>query len=179
MRAVCSGFAMQPWRFTAGEIVGVAGIEGSGQYELLRVLAGRLAPTAGTVRTPNRIGFVPEDRLRDALVPSMTLVENFALKDAGASRGTLAWSAYEDRAAKVVREHDVRASGIHATAGALSGGNQQKFVLGRELEGSPDALIVENPTRGLDIRAAAHIIAELRAARAAGVARRGVFERSR
>ncbi len=153
-----------------GEIVGVAGIEGSGQYELLRVLAGRLAPSTGTVRTPSRIGFVPEDRLRDALVPSMTLVENFALKDTGASRGTLAWVSYEDRAANVVREHDVRASSIHAVAGALSGGNQQKFVLGRELEGSPDALIVENPTRGLDIRAAAHIIGELRAARAAGVA---------
>jgi simple sugar transport system ATP-binding protein len=154
----------------AGEIVGVAGIEGSGQYELLRVLAGRLVPTAGTARIPSRVGFVPEDRLRDALVPSMTLVENFALKDTGSSRGTLAWSSYEDRASRVMHDHDVRASGVHAMAGALSGGNQQKFVLGRELEGSPDALIVENPTRGLDIRAAAHIVAELRAARAAGVA---------
>jgi general nucleoside transport system ATP-binding protein len=154
----------------AGEVVGVAGIEGSGQYELLRVLAGRLAPSAGTVRTPSRTGFVPEDRLRDALISSMTLVENFALKDTGSSRGTLAWPSYEDRATRVVREHDVRASGVHALAGELSGGNQQKFVLGRELEGSPDALIVENPTRGLDIRAAAHVIAELRSACAAGVA---------
>ena len=154
----------------SGEIVGIAGIEGSGQYELLRVIAGRVEAAAGSVRIPNRIGFVPEDRLRDALIPSMSLVENFALKDAGATRGTLAWPTYEDRANAVIREHDVRASGVHSTAGALSGGNQQKFVLGRELEGSPDALIVENPTRGLDIRAAAHVIAELRAARAAGVA---------
>ena len=154
----------------AGEIVGVAGIEGSGQQELLRVLAGRLAPTAGVVRIPNRIGFVPEDRLRDALVPSMTLAENFALKEAGASHGTLAWRSYEGRAGEVLRKHDVRAAGVHSAAGALSGGNQQKFVFGRELEGLPDALVVENPTRGLDIRAAAHVLAELRSARAAGVA---------
>jgi simple sugar transport system ATP-binding protein len=154
----------------SGEIVGIAGVEGSGQYELLRVLAGRLAPTSGMARTPDRLGFVPEDRLRDALVPSMTLVENFALKDAGGSRGTFAWDSYEDRAKSVVREHDVRANGVRARAGALSGGNQQKFVLGRELEGSPEALVVENPTRGLDIRAAAHVISELRSARAAGVA---------
>jgi simple sugar transport system ATP-binding protein len=154
----------------SGEIVGIAGVEGSGQHELLRVLAGRLAPTSGMARTPDRLGFVPEDRLRDALVPSMTLVENFALKDAGGSRGTFAWDSYEDRAASVVREHDVRAHDVRAQAGALSGGNQQKFVLGRELEGSPEALVVENPTRGLDVRAAAHVISELRSARAAGVA---------
>jgi ABC-type uncharacterized transport system ATPase subunit len=154
----------------AGEIVGVAGIEGSGQHELLRVLAGRRAPSTGTARTPPRVGFVPEDRLRDALIPSMTLVENLALKEAASAHGTLSWNSYDARAVATVREHDVRASSVHSHAGALSGGNQQKFVLGRELEGLPDALIVENPTRGLDIRAAAHVIAELRAARDAGVA---------
>ncbi|HXD21733.1 MAG TPA: ATP-binding cassette domain-containing protein, partial [Gemmatimonadaceae bacterium] len=65
----------------AGEIVGIAGVEGSGQRELLRVIAGRLRPGRGRVGLPARIGFVPEDRLRDALIPAMTLVENFALKD--------------------------------------------------------------------------------------------------
>jgi general nucleoside transport system ATP-binding protein len=154
----------------AGEIVGIAGVEGSGQRELLRVMAGRLAPTNGRVRSPAFIGFVPEDRLRDALIPAMTLVENFALKEAGAARGRVRWTSYQSRAQTAIAEHDVRASSTDSTAGELSGGNQQKFVLGRELEGSPAALVVENPTRGLDIRAAAHVLAELRAARASGVA---------
>ena len=154
----------------SGEIVGVAGVEGSGQRELLRVLAGRAAPDRGSVRIPARIGFVPEDRLRDALIPAMTLVENFALKDAGESRGSMPWVAYASRAQSAITAHDVRTSGVDSTAGALSGGNQQKFVLGRELDGSPALLVVENPTRGLDIRAAAHVLEELRAARAAGVA---------
>ena len=154
----------------AGEIVGVAGVEGSGPHELLRVLAGRLEPDAGSVRLPGRIGFVPADRLRDALIPSMTLVENLALKDAGDSRGTMPWVSYRSRTTATIREHDVRAAGALTPAAALSGGNQQKFVLGRELEGLPEALVVENPTRGLDIRATEHVLNELRAARAAGVA---------
>ena len=153
-----------------GEIVGIAGVEGSGQHELLRVLAGRLAPDSGIVRVPSRIGFVPEDRLRDALVPTMSLVENLALKDAGTLRGTMRWSDYVARAETAVRDHDVRSSGVASTIGALSGGNQQKFVLARELDGSPEALIAENPTRGLDIRATAHVLAELQSARARGVA---------
>jgi general nucleoside transport system ATP-binding protein len=154
----------------AGEIVGVAGVDNAGQHELLQVLAGRLIPTRGRAQIPRSIGFVPEDRLRDALIPTMTLVENLALKEAGVARGTTSWTSYEARALAVVRQHDVRTSGGDALAGALSGGNQQKFVLGRELEGRPEALIVENPTRGLDVRAAAHVLAELRAARSAGVA---------
>ena len=154
----------------AGEIVGIAGVEGSGQHELLRVLAGRLSAESGTVRLPSRIGFVPEDRLRDALIPSMTLTENFALKDAGRASGVVHWDSYSARARSAIRDHDVRTSGPESLASALSGGNQQKFVLGRELDGAPQALVVENPTRGLDIRAAAHVLSALRAARAAGVA---------
>ncbi len=154
----------------AGEIVGIAGVEGSGQHELLRVLAGRLAPDGGGVRLPARIGFVPEDRLRDALIPTMTLVENLALKEAGSARGSVRWTSYEARALGTIRKHDVHTSGVCSLASALSGGNQQKFVLGRELEGSPDALVVENPTRGLDIRATSLVLAELRSARASGVA---------
>ena len=154
----------------AGEIVGIAGVEGSGQHELLRVLAGRLAPDEGAVRVPTRIGFAPEDRLRDALIPAMTLVENLALKEAGAAQGPMRWNSYGVRALAIVRDHDVRASGVSSLAGALSGGNQQKFVLARELEGSPEALVVENPTRGLDIRATSHVLAALRTARLSGVA---------
>ncbi|HEY4659640.1 MAG TPA: ATP-binding cassette domain-containing protein, partial [Gemmatimonadaceae bacterium] len=154
----------------SGEIVGVAGVEGAGHAELLRVLAGRLSPAAGTVRLPRRIGFVPEDRLRDALIPTMTLVENFALRDAGLARGIMPWSQYVARTHAAVRAHDVRSGEVTSSAATLSGGNQQKFVLARELEDASDALIVEHPTRGLDIRAAADVLARLRAARSAGVA---------
>ena len=154
----------------AGEIVGIAGIEGSGQRELVRVLAGRLAPSVGTARIPSHVGFVPEDRLRDALIPAMSLVENLALKEAGSARGVMNWSGIELRARDVVRDYDVRTGSVDLSAASLSGGNQQKFVLGRELDASPDALVVENPVRGLDIRAAAHVAGALRAARAAGVA---------
>ena len=91
----------------SGEIVGVAGVEGSGHHELLRVLAGRLSPSDGSVRIPARTSFVPEDRLRDALIPSMTLVENLALKDAGTARGRMPWKEYARRAEATVRAHDV------------------------------------------------------------------------
>jgi simple sugar transport system ATP-binding protein len=154
----------------AGEIVGVAGVEGSGHHELLQLLACRRVPSSGDVTTPRTIGFVPEDRLRDALIPEMSLVENLALKESGGARGILPWDSYALRAATTVQTYDVRTSGADAAAGSLSGGNQQKFVLGRELEGPPAALVVENPTRGLDIRATAHVLAELRRARNAGVA---------
>jgi simple sugar transport system ATP-binding protein len=154
----------------AGEVVGVAGVEGAGQHELLHTLAGRLVPDVGHVQLPVRIGFVPEDRLHDALIPEMTLVENVALKEAGEARGMLRWNAYSGRTSTIIDANDVRATGGSSFASALSGGNQQKFILGRELEGAPEALIVENPTRGLDIRAIAHVMKRLRDARVAGVA---------
>ena len=100
----------------------------------------------------------------------MTMTENFALKEAGVARGTMPWKAYEARTLATIRAHDVRVRGVVTTVSALSGGNQQKFVVGREFEGKPAALVVENPTRGLDLRAAANVLAQLRSARAAGVA---------
>lgn len=153
----------------SGEIVGIAGVEGAGQWELLRVLAGRIAPATGAVRLPEHIGFVPEDRLRDAIISSMSLTENMALPRAGTLRGTVPWSTFAERAHAVVRRHDVRPPDA-PTAGALSGGNQQKFVLGRELDGAPAALVAENPTRGLDIRATSDILSRIRDARDAGCA---------
>lgn len=154
----------------AGEIVGVAAVEGSGQAELLRLLAGRLTPTVGRVIVPATVAFVPADRHRDAVVLEMGLVENLALKGAGAAHGWTRWAALRERLTTVMSRFDVRASGPDATMRALSGGNQQKFVLARELGDHPPALVVENPTRGLDIRAAADILARLRAARTAGLA---------
>lgn len=154
----------------AGEIVGIVGVEGAGQHELLRAIAGRTPPAGGTLHIPARIGFVPEDRQRDGLVLPFTLVENIALRDAGAARGLLPWRAIAARTTSLVAQYAVRAQHVTMPAAALSGGNQQKLVLARELEGDPDALIVENPTRGLDIAATAAIHARLLAARDAGCA---------
>jgi simple sugar transport system ATP-binding protein len=159
----------------AGELVGVAAVEGSGQHELLRLLAGRLAPAAGTLERPARVAFVPEDRHRDALLVAAPLVENLALAGAGARRGRVPWGALAARVAALADGFDVRGGSAATPAGALSGGNQQKFVVARELAGDADgdvpALVVaENPTRGLDIRASAAVRARLLAARDVGAA---------
>jgi simple sugar transport system ATP-binding protein len=154
----------------SGEIVGVAGVEGAGQRELLWALAGRLAPAEGVLERPPEVGFVPEDRQRDALVLDFTLRENVALRGAGARRGRTPWGRIAERTARLLPEHDVRASGPETRARTLSGGNQQKLVLARELDGEPAALVAENPTRGLDVRAADTVQARLRAARDAGTA---------
>jgi simple sugar transport system ATP-binding protein len=154
----------------AGEIVGVAGVEGSGVHELLRLLAGRLRPTSGTAVVPSVVGFVPEDRLRDALIEDFTLTENLALRGAGARRGRLDWSALAEQTRGVMQRHDVRAPTGAVRAGALSGGNQQKFVVGRELDETPPLVVAESPVRGLDIQATDHVLRELAACAEAGSA---------
>lgn len=153
-----------------GEIIGVAAVEGSGQRELLRLLAGRLVPTHGTVSLPESVAFIPEDRHRDALVLEMTLVENVALRSLGQRRGRVPWDALRHDTETILADFDVRTTGTGARADALSGGNQQKLVLGRELATRPALVIAENPTRGLDIRATAAVQAQLRTARDAGSA---------
>ena len=156
----------------AGELVGVAAVEGSGQHELLRLLAGRLAPAAGTLERPARVAFIPEDRHRDALLVDAPLTENLALAGAGTRRGRVPWRALAARTAALAAAFDVRGGGPASPAGVLSGGNQQKFVVARELagvaDGEPALIVAENPTRGLDIRASAAVRARLRAARDAG-----------
>jgi ABC-type uncharacterized transport system ATPase subunit len=141
-----------------GEVLGVLGVEGSGQHELLRVLAGRLPVGAGRLTRPVRVGFVPEDRLWDALIPSMSLTENFVLATAESLRGSIDWAARRVETAAALAAHEVVAAGPESAAAALSGGNQQKFVVGRERAVAPAALVAENPTRGLDIRAAARVL---------------------
>jgi simple sugar transport system ATP-binding protein len=154
----------------AGEILGVAGVEGAGQHELLRALARRLRPTSGSLRAPERIGFIPEDRHRDALVMDFSLAENVALAGAGTARGRIDWSAIERRTGELVEHYGIVASGVRAPASSLSGGNQQKLVLARELDGTPRALVAENPTRGLDIAATAALQRQLLEARDGGMA---------
>jgi simple sugar transport system ATP-binding protein len=153
-----------------GEIVGVVGVEGSGQRELLRALAGRLAPLAGTVERPGEVGFVPEDRHHDALLLDFPLTANVAVRGAGRRRGRARWATWARVTGELLASHDVRAPGPAVPVRTLSGGNQQKLVLGRELRGEVRAVVVENPTRGLDIRATADVHRRLRAARDAGAA---------
>ncbi len=154
----------------AGEILGVAGVEGAGQRELLRALAGRIRPAGGSLDTPGRVGFVPEDRHRDALILDFSLDENVALSEAGTASGRTPWRRIRERARELIATHDVRATGVRQPARTLSGGNQQKLVLARELAAGAKALVLENPTRGLDVRAAAAVHERLREARQAGVA---------
>jgi ABC-type uncharacterized transport system ATPase subunit len=153
-----------------GEIVGVAGIEGSGQRELLRALAGRLPASAGRLTLPASVGFVPDDRHHEGLVLDMSLAENFALRGAGARRGRMRWSEITASTAAAMARFDVRAAGPTVRAATLSGGNQQKLILARELDGPPPALVAENAGRGLDVRALADVQHELLDARANGVA---------
>ena len=154
----------------AGEIVGLGGVAGAGVHELLRALTGHLPIATGSLDRPAHVGFIPEDRQREALALSLTITENVALRGAGTRRGLMNWSAIREQARRLVRDFDVRAPGVELPASVLSGGNQQKLVLARELSGNPDLLIVENPTRGLDLRAASAIHARLRAARDGGAA---------
>src|SRR5215207_73957 len=159
---------------TAGEIVGVAGVEGGGQRELLRALAGRLPVAAGTLHRPLAVGFVPEDRHRDAVLVERPLVENVALRGAGVRRGVMNWRGVEARTESLMRAFDVRGTSARAPMRTLSGGNQQKLVLARELTADgiagERAIVVENPTRGLDVRATRDVHARLRAARDEGAA---------
>ena len=153
----------------AGEILGVAALEGSASW-LLRILAGRLSPTEGQCAVPDQIGFIAEDRRHDSLVPGFSLYENVAVKNSGRRTGIMRWPDIREQTATLVKRFDVRASGIDMRAQNLSGGNQQKLVLGRELAYNPVAVVAENPTRGLDINASEMIHDHLRQARDAGTA---------
>jgi simple sugar transport system ATP-binding protein len=154
----------------AGEILGVAGVEGSGYRELLRVLAGRLAPTNGRASVPAEVAFVPEDRHREALAPEESIVNNVALRGAGARRGMMVPSTLAAAATRLVQEYGIVATDVRAPVTSLSGGNQQRLVVARELDGDPPLIVVENPTRGLDVAAATLVRRLLRDATTRGVA---------
>lgn len=154
----------------AGEILGIAAVEGSGQHELMRLLAGRLAPTTGEVTLAQTIGFIPEDRHRDAMALDMTLVENVALRGLSTRRGRMDWPGLRRTTDALLARFDVRAAGPFTAGRELSGGNQQKLILARELADHPAMVVAENPTRGLDIRATAAVHTQLRAARDSGSA---------
>jgi simple sugar transport system ATP-binding protein len=152
----------------AGEVVGVAGVEGAGHRELLRLLAGRARASSGSVIVTGDIGFIPEDRHHDALVLEFSQSENVALRGSGARTGLMDWNSERERTERLAKEFDVRGGSPRDPVRDLSGGNQQKLVLGRELDGGPMLVVAENPTRGLDIRATRDVHARLREAAANG-----------
>ena len=177
----------------AGEIVGIAGVSGNGQRELLFALSGedtRAAPHsieldgqavgASDPQARRALGlhFVPEERLGRGAVPTLSLAHNLLLtrQEAVAQTGWKARVGWLDvatlraQAAAVIARYQVKASGPEASARSLSGGNLQKFIVGREIEAAPRVLIVSQPTWGVDVGAAAQIHAALLALRDAGCA---------
>jgi simple sugar transport system ATP-binding protein len=158
----------------SGEIVGIAAVEGNGQRELLRAVAGRLHPLRGRREVAGPVGFIPEDRTTEGLIPTLSLTENVVLgsraDDPWIRRGRVDWRVARARTAALLTEYEVVAPSPDVPAATLSGGNQQKVVVARELARQPRVVVAENPTRGLDLRAAAAIHARLRAAAAAGAA---------
>jgi len=154
-----------------GEIVGLAGIDGNGQFELVDAIAGIYKTTKGTVqfdgqditrmspekRTKLGIAYVPQDRQLDGLVLDFDLIENTILRDFKrkpfSQNGFLRFKAARDYANRLIAEFDVRPTQSHRKAGELSGGNQQKVILAREVSRSPKLLIAAQPTRGLDVGA--------------------------
>lgn len=153
-----------------GELVGVAAIEGNGQRELMLVIAGALSPASGRVETAQPVALVPEDRTTEGLIPELSLSENVQLAAPGREGRWIDWPGVRRRTADLLTRFDVRAPSPDVPAAVLSGGNQQKLILGRALEQQPRVLVAENPTRGLDIRATVEIHRRLREAAAAGVA---------
>ncbi len=152
--------------FHQHEIVAVIGVAGNGQSELAEILHGLRAPRSGTViRHGLRFGFVPEDRTRDGLVAEMSIADNVSLREPH-------WRPRQavERAQRLIDLYAIRARGPLQTAGSLSGGNQQKVILARELDCHPDALIASEPTRGLDLEATRFVHEQLRAAAARGAA---------
>jgi simple sugar transport system ATP-binding protein len=171
----------------AGEILGVAGVSGNGQQEMLAALSGedrRAAPGSITLygqpigdhsprhRRKEGLHFVPEERLGRGAVPTMTLASNTLLTrtEAVLPSGWVKTPQVTALAARIIQRFNVKAGGPGAAAKSLSGGNLQKFIVGREIDANPKLLIVAQPTWGVDVGAAALIRGELLALRDAGCA---------
>ena len=170
-----------------GEVVGIAGVEGNGQAELVDAIMGLRPLAAGTVvlgdedisawgtrtRREAGIGFIPEDRHRQGMLLEAPLWENRILGHQ--TRPPAVKGVFIDRSGaradteRIMREYDVRAPGVDTLAVALSGGNQQKLIVGREMSSGPRLLIAAHPTRGVDVGAQAAIWELLKDARAEGM----------
>ena len=173
----------------AGEILGIAGVEGNGQYELVEAVTGLRKAESGSIRLKGKdisglgirdrnesgIGHIPEDRHKRGLVLDYTLAENMVLKvyyrEPFSRNGILNKPAIRSYAERIIESFDVRTGqGTASIARSLSGGNQQKAIIGREIEGDPDLLIAVQPTRGLDVGSIEYIHRRLIAHRDRGKA---------
>lgn len=184
------GTSLKDVTFTVrrGEVLGIAGVAGNGQDELLMALSGEIRSAEGQVKATGvsvgrmgpserrKIGFVmaPEDRLGHGAAPDMSLIENAFLtggiRKGLVKNGFIDWGATRDFADAVIQTYDVRTPGSHVAARALSGGNLQKFVVGRELMQDPDVIVINQPTWGVDAAAAAAIRQAILDRAAAGAA---------
>lgn len=153
----------------AGEIMALAGVQGNGQTELVEALAGMRRVESGTITLNGRdvtnkkpremldegLGHVPEDRQRNGLVLSMSVADNLVLntprRSPFARRGSRNLAAVDENAKKQVKDFDIRATSIREPVSALSGGNQQKVIVARELSRPLEFLVASQPTRGLDV----------------------------
>jgi general nucleoside transport system ATP-binding protein len=171
-----------------GEILGIAGVEGNGQTELIETLLGLRDPNTGEIDlagkdithlpTRNRreagVGYIPEDRHHRGMLLSAPLWENVMLGHQGGPpflrRGLIDRAAARQRTQEVIDGYDVRTPSVDVAGLALSGGNQQKLIVGKEMMAGPKVLIAAHPTRGVDVGAQAAIWEEIRNAREAGLA---------
>jgi general nucleoside transport system ATP-binding protein len=171
-----------------GEVLGIAGVEGNGQAELVETIMGMRIPGAGRITLSSEdvthwhtrrlreagIGYIPEDRQRHGLLLDAPLWENRILghqtKPPSARGPWINRGGARKDTERIMREYDVRAPGIDTPARALSGGNQQKLIVGREMSGDPVLLIASHPTRGVDVGAQAAIWDHIKRARRAGLA---------
>jgi len=170
-----------------GEVFGIAGVDGNGQTELVEAITGMHHPTDGSVSFRGTdltdrsrrdhiaagMSYIPGDRQREGLVMDLDLTQNGLLgnqhSDEFTSAGTINWGGVEEHADGIVDQYDVRPAGTNAAARSLSGGNQQKFVVGREFERDPALLVAAQPTRGVDVGSIEFIHERLLALRAQDV----------
>ena len=184
-----SGVCGMSLQVHSGEIVGIAGVDGNGQTQLAQLMTGVIAPQAGHVRLkeqtvavfdPNGfiergVSHVPEDRNAQGLVGDMSIAENLVLKVTDSPRFSKGKGLLLDKktinkyAEEMVDKYDIRCTSVAQTVRSLSGGNQQKVILARELESDPALLVAAHPTRGLDIGAASFVHDQMVAARERGV----------
>ena len=167
----------------AGEIVGIAGISGNGQMELMEILTGQRKLDSGTIRVKGavygasrqeqqqaRVRFLPEEPLQNACAPRMSVTENIAFRSFDQGRFWLSPGAMRTRAGELVASFKVKTASLDSPIQSLSGGNIQRAVLARELSGEVDLLVISNPCFGLDFSAVSEIRARIMSARNAKAA---------
>jgi len=174
-----------------GEILGIAGVEGNGQHELVGAILGTQSVNSGEIalmgdnisnqsvrkRRENGLGYIPQDRQEEGLLLTAPLWENAALGHQTAKPFSNGWRQWfidrvgsRTQTERIREEYDVRTPNIEVSAHALSGGNQQKLIVGREMVSQPSVLVASHPTRGIDVGAQASVWGQIREARSQGLA---------